>query len=398
MAHADEKTASRERSAHRRRRRRRFYRRLIILAVILLVVVLVISNREILAPDRLVDTIGGLIAGNTGSGFPIDVSGSQVYQLETADNCTVLLSDTYITMIDTNGNEVMRRAHAFSAPQLRTAGRYALVAERGGKRLQLETRSKTVQTLTTNYDILTCAVYKNGNMAVVTAAEQGYNATVSVYTASGRLIYQRLCSNLVADVAFSPDGKQLAMATVSAVSGALHSTIEIVTINSDQSETLYHHGEDDVLLCRIQYISSGTIAAVGDTAVWMYHPKKDTCQVYPLSGGALKSFAIGEDSVLVLTEPYGTTAGGNIAYIKTDGSATFSATVDGTCRDVSVDGNRYAVLTDAYIYQINSKGILGSRIMTEDGKMVAVSGNRVFVLGLKYFTKYTLPNHLLESD
>lgn len=384
--------------ARKARRRRRFFVRLLILVVVIAVGALVIKNWEALQPGTLITKINSVLAGENGDGFPMDVSGSQILHMETADGYTVLVSDTYVTMVNGNGTEVMRRAHAFSNPQLRTAGKYVLLAECGGKRLQLETVAKTVLNLSTDYDILTAAVHKNGNIAVVTAPEQGYNAAVTVYSDGGERIYHRQSSSLVADVAFSPSGNELALITVEAADGALSSAVKVVSLHSSDSAPLYTYRESDTLLCRLQYLSDSLIAAVGDTTVWMYRPKRETCQVYRLTDGEMQAFAIGEDSVVTVTAPYGSTAGGNVTYIKPDGSAEFTAAVEGTVRDIAVSGNSYALLTSSHLYQVTGKGIVGSRVMTADGSRVSVSGNRVLVLGLQNLSKYTAPSRLNEVE
>lgn len=383
--------------ARKRRRRRRFLLRLLLVTVFAAAIVFAVNNGDALSPSNWLPRIGAFFSGG-GEGFPVDVSGNQIYRMEETSGGTVLLSDTYVTVIGSGGDEVMRRAHAFSDPQLRTAGKYILVAEKGGKRLQLETRAKTVQTVQTDYDILTTALHKSGSMAVVTGAQQGYNAAVSVYSVSGKLIYHRLCSSLVADVAFSPDGKQLALITIGAENGTMRSGVEIVAVNSTQSEMLYAHSETDVLLCRVAYLSDGTVTAVGDTAVWMYRPKKDVCNIYPLTDGSLIGYAIGNDSVMTVVKPYGANAGASIAYICSDATAAFTATAEGTFRDIAVSGNSYALLSDSYLYNIGSKGIVGSRVMTADGRLTATDGSKMLVLGLKTLSKYTAPSRLNESD
>ena len=381
-----EREESVEKQERRVKRKRRFYIRLLIALVVLALVVTVVRNWENLSPDTLIPRITEWFSG--GGGYPVDVSGSSIYRMDTADNCVVLLSDTYITMVDTSGKEVMRRTHAYSDPLLRTNGKYVLVAEKGGRRLQVETRSKTVMTQTTEYSIVTATVHKNGAVAVVTAAEQGYNARLSVYSAQGKLIYQRLCGSMIADVAFSPNGKQLAVATVGAEAGAMRSSVEVFSIKSADSEPLFTHTATDILLMRVAYLSDSVITAVGDNAVWMYQPKKDVCNAFAVTDGELTAFAIGDDSTAVLVKPYGAATGGTVTYIKADGKTSDPVSVQGGCRDMAVSGNQYAVLTDGYLYKISSKGIQETWGVPTDGKWVARIGDRLMVLGLQQLSLY----------
>ncbi|MBP3381127.1 MAG: hypothetical protein J6L00_00655, partial [Clostridia bacterium] len=237
-----------ERSKKRRqKRRKRFILRWIAVLAVAALVATVVRYWDKLSPETLVDSIGDFFAGESEGGFPIDISGNRIYQLESASNGIALLSDTHMAMYSNKGSEVMRRTHAFADPMLRIAGKYVLIAERGGKRLQLETRAKTVITHTTKYDIITAALHTNGDVAVITAAEQGYNARLTVYKKDGTVLYERLCSTLLSDVAFSPNGKHIAVAAISAAQGAIRSVVEVLSLQSADSAPVYTYGGDDVL-------------------------------------------------------------------------------------------------------------------------------------------------------
>lgn len=379
----DEKTKQR-----RQKRRKRFVLRWFVALVVVALVVTIARYWDKLSPEEIINGVGDFFAGESDDGFPVNVSGNSISQLETGDNAVLILSDTYLAVYNTGGNEVMRRTHAFADPLLRTAGKYMLIAERGGKRLQLETRAKTVTTVTTQYNILTATVHKNGAVAVITAAEQGYNARLVVYNTSGEVIYERLSSSLLTDVAFSPNGKQLAVAAVTSEKGALNSKIEVLSLSSADSEPLYTYSGTDVLVCRVAYLSNSLITAVGDAAVWMYHPLKDACDVYAITDGELKAFAVGENSVAVVTQPYGSSGDSTLTYVKSNGSAAYTATLKGVCRDVAANKNSYAVLTESHLYRAGTKNITQTQEVPSDGKMVARIGNTVTVLGLQNLTAY----------
>ena len=88
----------------------------------------------------------------------------------------------------------------------------------------------------------------------------------------------------------------------------------------------------------------------------------------------------------VVTQAYGTSDGGTLAYIKTDATASVTASVQGTCRDVSASDDRYAVLTDQAVYLLNEKAVQEQQAVSADSKRVARIGDRVMVLGLQALT------------
>ncbi len=384
------KQESTQRHTRRVRRRRRFWLRLGVAVLAAVLVATLVQNWDKLSPSTLVPQIGNLFTKGESSGYPVDVSGSPIYQMDTADSCVVLLSDTYVTMLNMQGKEVMRRTHSYTEPLLRTAGKYVLLAESGGKRLQLEMRSKTLFTVNTDYDILTAAVHTNGNVAVVTAAQQGYNARLLVYSVHGDLIYERLCSSLIVDVAFSSGGREVAIATIGAEQGAMRSGIEVLSLSSASEKPLYSYFKRDTMICRLAYLTDAVIAAICDDSVWMYQPKKDTCQQYIFTEGELTAFAIGDKSVAVVTKPYGAASGGTVSYIKTDGTAAFSGNIEGACRDISVVNGTYQVLTDGKLYEVNARGIADVKAVAADGSRVACIGNHVVILGLQVLSQYTV--------
>ena len=378
-----------ERSKQRRqKRRKRFIFRWVAVLVVAALVATLIRYWDDISPETLVEDIGDILTGDSESGFPINVAGNRIYQLETADACTAVLSDTYVALYNNKGVEVMRRTHSFAEPMLCAADKYLLLVERGGRRLQLETRSKSVITHTTKYDIITAAVHTNGNVAVITAAEQGYNARLTVYRKDGTVIYERLCSTLLVDVAFSPNGKNVAVAAVSADKGTLRSTIEVLSLQSADSAPVYTYSGDDVLLCRVAYLSNSLITAVGDNAVWMYHPQKEKCDVYTVTDGEMTAFAIGDNSVALVTQQYGSSGDRNVVYVKTNGTVAYTTAIKGVCRDVAAYKNTYAVLTEQYMYRLSGKGITSTDEVPTDGKMVGRIGDTVTVLGLQNITAY----------
>lgn len=375
----DERTKKR-----RQKRRQRFVFRWVAVLVVVALVVTVVRYWDKISPQNWVS---GMSVGE-GDGFPIDVSGSRIFQMETVENNVALLSDTHLVLYNNRGGEMMRCTHSYADPMLRAAGKYFLIVEKGGRRLQLETRSKTVITHTTKYDIITAAVHTNGDVAVVTAAEQGYNARLTVYRKDGTVVYERLCSTLISDVAFSPNGKSVAVAAISADKGAIRSSIEVLSLQSSESDPTYTYSANDVLLCRVVYLSGSLITGVSDTQVWMYHPQRDKCNTYTVTDGELTGFAIGNNSVALITQPYGSSGDGNFVYVKTDGSAAHVTAVPGVCRDVSAYRNTYAVLTDNNVYRLGGKGITDTKEVPSDGKMAARVGDTVVVLGLQSLTAY----------
>ena len=179
MAVADKENARRtaEMKRKRQQRRRRTRRRALVRAVVVIGICAILfvlwQNWDVLAPDRLLDRAQDLIGSGTGS-YPVDVSGLTVHRIARSQNYTVMLSDSHLVYYNSAGAQVNRYACTYSSALMRTAGRYVLLAEQGGKRLQLNTRTATLLSMDTEQDILSVAVNAKGQYAVLTHGPQGY--------------------------------------------------------------------------------------------------------------------------------------------------------------------------------------------------------------------------------
>ena len=96
-----------ERSKKRRqKRRKRFILRWIAVLAVAALVATVVRYWDKLSPETLVDSIGDFFTGESEGGFPIDISGNRIYQLESTSNGIALLSDTHMAMYSNKGSEV----------------------------------------------------------------------------------------------------------------------------------------------------------------------------------------------------------------------------------------------------------------------------------------------------
>jgi hypothetical protein len=352
---------------------------------------LVWRNWDDLAPDSLIIWINEVLGGGErGDGFPVNIEGVSVVDMKEISNGLAVLNSTSLLIYNHNGGEVVRRSQSFSDPALETAGKYILVAETGGNRLMLETRAKTVTSITTDYEIIAAAVGDNGTVAVITGAGQSYSCAVVVYNRQGEEIYRRDRVTYATDVAVSPDGRTIAGAGVTTSGGAIEGRLDVFRVDSG-TEAVYTCSGSGTLLCAAQYLNANTLLAVGDDQAWLVNWKAGTKAEWTYGGAELLSFAVSGKRTAVVTRPYGSTDGGAVTVLDSAAKIQYSYAFSGGFRCIApVDGG-FLVLTEGQVFRLGSGGCVGQTAIDYDGLLISALDREMVVLGLTSLSAYSLP-------
>ena len=382
----------RKRQQRRRRTRRRALIRSVVLVGLCVILFLLWQNWDVLAPDRLLDRAQDLIGSGTGS-YPVDVSGLTVHHIARSQNYTVMLSDSHLVYYNSSGAQVNRYACTYSSALMRTAGRYVLLAEQGGKRLQLNTRTATLLSMDTEQDILSVAVNAKGQYAVLTHGPQGYAVQVRVYDRGGNLLYTRSRNRMATEVALSADGKQVSLLSIEADGGDLNSMVDVFALNTADAATLCSYTAKDTLLYRLEYLADGWLAAIGENGAAMLDTSDGLATVYAPEDMRLLGYAVGQDDLALVMRPYGSTGHGVVQIIEKNGEPRCSVDFTGEFRHLSWYNRQYLLLTDGYVQRLTTAG--GGEIteVPADGQQAVSDGNLAVVLGLNRLEAYDLLWH-----
>ncbi len=369
----------------KRRKGRSVFRlvfRLVLVAALVAGILFTYVNWDKIAPESLVVWLDEKLAGRQkGDGFPVEITGSAVLDMAETRDGLALLTDTSFLVYNSNGGEVLRRQHGFSSPILKTAGKWSLLAEAGGYRLRVESRAGAGAELTLTNHIVSAAMGKNGNFAVCTDSAQGYTSEIVVYDSKKKVKYHRYVADLIIlDVALSPDGKSVAAVGVEAEQGAMKSSI--LLYDFDKEEPTLRVDDADQLLCAVQYFPSGTVAAVGDSAVWVLNASGTLRQKQGYGEKELIGFAVGEKAASLVLRSYGSTAGGELMAVNPSGDVAFTVPFEGTYRSIAPGSDGAVLLTSAHLYRTDVTGIQKTTDAPRDGRLVGTLGHKVIVLGL----------------
>lgn len=378
-----------KRVMRRRRARRRAILRSVILVVLCVGLFLLWQNWNALAPDRLMGKLQDLVGSGTGS-YPVDVSGTGVRRLARSQNYSVVLTDSHLTYLNQSGAEVARYSCTYPSALLRTAGRYVLLAEQSGQRLQVCTRTAILTELTADQDIISVALNEKGQFAVLTQGPQGYAVQVKVYDRNGKELYSRSRNQTATDVALAADGSQIALLSVQAADGNLNTSVEVFSLETADTGALCSYTASDSLLYRLEYLDGGWLAALGETGVVMMDTANGLTTVYAPTGMRLLGYAVGGEDLALALRPYGTTGDGQIQVIDKHGEPRSTVPFTGDFRHLSGQEQQYVLLTDSYVQKITAAGAAGTADVAADGQQAVLDGENAVVLGLNRLESYPL--------
>ena len=399
-------TASTGQSKSRTKRRWPRIKRLIIrlatVAVVALLLVVIAMNWDNFSPDNIREWFADTFSSNSGDGYTVDIDGRSIVSMPELKNSLAVVTDTSLVMYNKNGGENERWSINYSEPLFRTAGKYALIAELGGVRYSVFSRSKQVLDVTS--DNLTDAVHKtemlddpsvnriisadirdDGTVAVVTEASQSHTSEVRVYTLKGKKIFQLKNSTLMAmDVALSPDRKTVTITGVQTKNGVLQSVVRMYDLSN--ADLLYEKALDDVMLFSVDYFNNGYVMAVGDTACMTINPDNGKETVTDFGDRELMSMEMSGSGCGLVLKAYGQMDGGELMIIGADGHTQKTVAVEREYRHVAMDGKTAYILTADQLYTVDENGIGPGTAMSQDSRLICAYRHQVMVAGLTQLT------------
>lgn len=382
-------TAEQKRQMRRRRSRRRAVLRGVALVLVCVVVVLLWQNWDVVAPDRLYSHIQDLLGSSTGS-YPVDFSGVGVQRLERVENYSVVLTDSHLIYLNQSGAEVNRFGCAYPSPLMCTTDQYVLVAEQGGRRIQLSTRTSIVTEMEVDNEIIAAALNDKGQMAVLMQGSQGYLVQVKVYDRKGKLLYTRSRNQTATGIALSPDGRQVALLSIKAADGTLTSSMDVFSLTTSDTEALCSYKGADTLLYRLEYLADGWLVAFSEESAVLMDTANGLTSVYVPPDMRVLGYAVSANTMALVLRPYGSTGDGEVHIVDKEGAPTAIVPFEGVYRDLSQQNGQYVLLTDTYAERMTVNGAQGRVPVEEDGRQAVLDGDNVVVLGLNRLLAYPL--------
>ena len=379
----DEAAKAAAEKRRQRSRKPRTRRRLILFGIVAVLVLLVWLNWDSLNPQSvwtwLTVTVTG---GETGDGYPAQIEGSSVVSMAPVDRYLAVLTDNTLDVYNRTAGKALSFTHNFASPFLDTAGNRILIAELGGRRVCVKTVDGHTTEVQTEHNIVAASLADNGSFAVVTDSDKSHISEVVYYNNRGdEKLHWYSSEALLLGITLRHDARQMAAVGVCSENGAAQSRLMVFDTSSAKEPTRY--SGDEVMLCAVEYLSGGQIAAIGDTEAWIVKPGRENIEIESYSDMQLLGYAVSGNQISVAVRPYGTTRGGQLLTWNQNGQSVYQHSFEGMFRHLSAGDQGVLLLTDSDLTKLNDRGDPTASDVPSDGLMVAQAfGKPAIVLEL----------------
>ena len=295
-----------ERPSARRRRRRRAL--LVLLLVLLLAVAAVISGAAGSAAAFAGDGLESLsLYLQRGGGWPASTGIRSPLRIEALAGGFVELDSEDVAIYSAYGTKVRTIQPGYARPALAVGNTRFVLYDRGGTSLRTESRTASLDALTTDMPILLCAMSQNGTLAVVTESDR-YAAQLDVYNPSLRGIYTwKMTQDQGTPIAlaFAADNHRFAAGTVAASGGQLCAQVYLMDTAHSEMGVCYTADAGSLIL-QLHWLTPSRVLAVFDTyAAVLNASTGEAVARYDFGGATLQGASVNDRTTALLLAVHG---------------------------------------------------------------------------------------------
>lgn len=185
--------------------------------------------------------------GKTAEGnYPIQFDETSVNIVSPFKDCFIKVDDNHIVFYDETGNVISTTSHSYANPVVRTAGKRALVYDRGGHSFTLLNKNGELFSREIEDTVMIAEIGSNSNIAVITQNDR-YEAVMTVYDSDGVVIYKWQSYKKVIDITFNESGDGCYITTFKSENGMINSYITGISFDSEE-EVMQSSAIDDLVL------------------------------------------------------------------------------------------------------------------------------------------------------
>ncbi|MCX7715423.1 MAG: DUF5711 family protein [Clostridia bacterium] len=196
---------------------------------------------------------------------------SHIVALDNADSAQyarykeylVCASQTELMAFDKNGQKLWTVAAQAVTPILKTAGKYILLAEKGGTKISVFKGDKEIYSVETQNEIISASISSNCDVVVVTK-KSGYKGSVVVYNRDGKEVFVWNSGNSdILDASISALSRRVAVALLDTDNGIKGS---VAFFDITKTESCAKQEFDDAIVFDAEFLGE-TLNAVCDNKI-----------------------------------------------------------------------------------------------------------------------------------
>ena len=354
----------------------------IVVLTILLVWLIASNTMALVSAGSFMETLR--INYKPGPGFPQQTGIGELLQWQDMGGGFVLLGQENCSFYTKKGERLRHIQAGYARPAISAGDSRFALYNRGGTELRVEGRMKTLYTQNYPNGILLCEMGRSGSLAVATE-DPSYTAQLMVYSneMEAPLTWKMTSAEGVPmRMAFSPNERKLAVATLSAKDGKTLSQLYILDRNKEE-QFLLGSRESSIPL-EIHWLGDAPMV-VYNTGVVVYHQRKGPLAQYELNGQTLLDCSYPNGSRLaLLVESGGTT---EVILLDKQLNEVLRFPVQAGS-GINLTRNSVYVYTDTAVLNYTLKGKLAwqldckyrpQRLFQSNGKMLMFQGGEIQV-------------------
>lgn len=328
-----------------------------------------------------------------GNGYPVSVVGSSVDKnnFQAIENNLYVVSNTAFLALNPSAYELSKHSHSFAKPVLKANKNHALIYHLGGTGAIIENKNRQKSEQTFQNRIFAGNINERGDYIVVTDSK-GYRCEMTAFRSSGEEMFRYYFSDCyITNVAISSTGKTAAAAGICAQDGVLKTNLYLFDLSSETPQAVFEYS--DTTMLSLQYLSNGSLVAVGDKLTSFVNTKKNTKNDYAYNKKRLSCFCV-EPSLGAALSLTATSDERNCSVIvlSKSGQETLNLATDKKIESISLRKDIVAALSQGTITGYSTSGKeLGSWPAGSEARAIALNlAKEAYVLGVGEIGKVQL--------
>lgn len=348
------------------------------LCALLLIAIMVIAAVISSATGVSVADIGSDTSGN--GGLVYDVLPDSITDIEGYSSGLVMLTDTALVYLDSDGKNLSSNSHQYSQPVMVKGGSTVLLYDKGGTSFRIEKNSKIYNTYTAANSITVATVDKKGNYAYVLNEDGGFQSHLYVYSYNGKKLFEWGSSqDYCIGAALSDNGKNIALSMLGVKNGEYIS--KVICFNVKDSEAVYTAEFPDCTVFRLEFLSGKNVAAFTDNGIFVIDKNGKTQKSAEYAPTELMHSAVTDKGLSAIAlASHGNTKDSLLNVFDKRMKSSFILEYNSEIMNVRTSDKFTAVLLGDRIEAYNSKGEkTGSIEIDEKCTDAAFAGRNLFV-------------------